>query len=383
MLAQPSDTISLEGRVVNGTSGGEIPVNLPVTLHVVDGDAGSVATFQDTADEPGRFVFADVPVQDSASYVLVADYAGMRYNELLEPAQLNRPAELTVYEVTRDIAVINVERQAMLITDINEADREIHVLEVLSINNTSDTTLLPELTNITNPAAINFLRFSLPTGAGELDVQSNLAGGDIIPIGTGFAITAPVLPGAHQIAYTYKFPYAGDSVTFNQRLIQGALLYQILAPTALAQIQITPLEVRPRIDLEGTTYLVWEARDVPPRQGITLQFANLPQPGLTARIGQAALSAELWLTAIPVLLAASLGVLLLYAWFRGQREVAVGDAATADSERRQTLVQTIAVLDESFARGEIPEKEYRANREALLRQLRRRASSADTGEPAQ
>ena len=36
----------------------------------------------------------------------------------------------------------------------------------------------------------SFLRFSLPAAATDLDVSTNLVGGEVIPVGTGFAITA-------------------------------------------------------------------------------------------------------------------------------------------------------------------------------------------------
>lgn len=377
LAAQGPAAITLDGRAVNGTAGGSVPANMPITLHVIDGDAGRMATYDATTDDRGEFAFEGVSPQPGGSYVLVMDYADMRYNTLLEAADLTEPAELTVYEITRDISVIEVERQAMIIADVDAASREIHVLEVVRLGNTGDRTLLPELTNITNPADINFLRFSLPAGASELDVQSTLPGGDIIPMGTGFAVTAPVLPGGHQIAYTYKFPYQDDAVAFNQRLIQGAGEYQVLAPVSLAQIGVSPLEPKPRIDVDGTPYLVWEDRDIPPRRGVVLEFSQLPQPGLATRIARSAADGDLWLAVIPVALAAALTLLLLYGWLRGPRAAPAGPAPDpAAQRRRQSLVQAVALLDEGFEQGRVAEGEYRPRREELLERLRRAAGTA-------
>ena len=381
--AQGPGTISVTGQAVNGTDGGETPASLPITLHAIDQVAGSVATYNATTDAGGGFTFNSVVPLAGGSYALVMDYADMRYSELLETADLADTVQLTVYEITRDISVIRVERQAMIIADIDETDREIRALEVLSINNTSDRTLLPELTNITNPADINFLRFSLPLDAADLSVQASLPGGDIVPMGTGFAVTAPVQPGAHEITYAYKFPYEGDSVSFNQRLIQGAEQYQVLAPVALAQIQVSPLEVKPRVDIGGATYVVWEANEIPPRRGVALRISQLPQPSLLAQLGQALTGVGLWLTVIPVLLAIALGALLCWAWFRGARVVAAGPAV-ADSEqtRRQSLVQAVALLDARFERGEMAEEEYRPRRADLMAQLRRLTPATGGGEAA-
>ena len=371
LLAQGTETITVEGQAVNGTGGGAMPSTLPISLHAIDQIAGRVATYSATTDERGRFAFNDVIPLSGGSYALVMDYEGMRYSELLESGDLSDPVELMVYEVTRDISVIRVERQAMIIADINETDQEIQALEVLSLTNTGDRTLLPELANITNPADINFLRFSLPTDAAELSVQSTLPGGDIIPMGTGFAVTAPVLPGEHEVTYTYRFSYQGDSVIFNQRLIQGADQYQVLAPVALSQIQVSPLDPQPRIDVGGTSYLVWEAGQIPPGRGVALRISQLPQPGLVSQLGQYVKGVELWVAAIPVLLAVLLGALLCWAWFRGPRMAVTGPVVTESEQvRRQSLVQAVAVLDDRFERGQVMAEDYRPRREELMAQLR-------------
>lgn len=370
--AQGAETTKVQGVVVNGTEGGPIPASLPVSLHAIDPVAGRVATYNATTGREGGFAFEEVAPVTGGSYVLVMDYEGMRYSELLESEDLGDQVEFTVFDITRDIGVINVQRQAMIIADIDERNREVQVLEVLSLLNGSDRTLLPELTNITNPADINFLRFSLPAGSADLSVQSSLPGGDTIPMGTGFAVTAPVPPGDHEVTYSYRFPYQGSAVTFSQRLIQGAQQLQILAPESLSQLQVSPLEPKPRVEVGGVSYLVWEAEQIPPGRGVVLEFSQLPQPSLTDRTVTYLSGSELWLTSIPAVLALALCALLFWAWFRAPSSARPGIVVdAAEQSRRQSLVQAVAVLDERFEGGQMPEEEYRSRRQELMQQLRR------------
>ena len=385
-------TINIQGKTVNGTAGGLVPANLPLTLHAIDPTAGRVATAETVTDAQGNFRFAAVTAPAGGSYVLVMDYAGMRYNSLLSPADLAGPATMTVYETTRDLGVIRIDRHTMVLAGIEQNTREIAALELLNLTNRSDRTLLPELTNITNPNEINFLRFSLPPAAANLDVQSNLPGGEIITIGNGFALTAPVLPGRHQINYTYTFPYADNAVAFNQRLLQGAAVYQVLVPERLPAIQIAPLQSRPPLDIDGTAYRVWETRDLPPRQGVMLAISNLPQPGPLTRLAQTAANPGLWQTAIPIMLAVALAAALLYGGWRGARPAAAKAAAIIPPSaganplpptRRQDLTLAIAALDETFEQGQLDAAEYQSRRAELLSQLRQAAAAAAAKEPAE
>ena len=373
------ESVSVQGIAVNGTAGGAVPTDLPIMLHAIDPAAGRVATQETTTDAAGRFAFAAVAAPPGGSFVLVMDYAGMRYNSLLELADLSAPVEFTVYETTRDIGVIRIERQTMVLAGIDETAREIAALELLNVVNTSDRTLLPELTNITNPNEINFLRFSLPQDAANLEVQSNLPGGDIITIGNGFALTAPVPPGRHQVNYSYTFPYAGAEVAFNQRLIQGAAVYQVLAPERLAGIGVSPLPPQPSLDIDGTGYLVWEQRDIAPRQGVALELSNLPQPGFITGLTQTVADAGLWQRTIPIMVGIALLAVLVYAGLRGARPTAVAATAAAGNAavdavpaaaQRPELVQSIALLDEQFEQGQVAAAEYQARRAELLTQLR-------------
>jgi hypothetical protein len=153
-----------------------------------------------------------------------------------------------------------------------------------------------------------------------LDVQSDLPAGQIVSIGTGFAITAPILPGEHSLSFSYRFPYRGDGVSYRQSFVQGARLYQVLVPEALRQVEVvapintelSALQPTPPVDLNGALYRVWEVRDSPPGQGLALELRNLPRPSLLDRIEKSVSDGSFWKVSIPGFLGAALAVLLLY-----------------------------------------------------------------------
>ena len=142
----------------------------------------------------------------------------------------------------------------------------------------------------------------LPPQAKGLDVQSDLLGGEIIPTGSGFALTAPVPPGDHNISFTFSFPYQGDAIAYRQSLLQGAEVYQVLVPDRLSQIQVGSLESMPPLEVGEVSYRVWEGGGFAPGQGVEVRLTNLPEPSLLVRLGKSVTRGTFWRVAIPVML---------------------------------------------------------------------------------
>jgi hypothetical protein len=379
-LANAQEPVVLRGQVENGTSGAKVRPGLPVVLHVFTQEGNGISTLETTTDDAGRFQFENVSTAEGVVYAVTMDYAGMRYNTLVGPADLDAPVKLTVYESTQDISVVEVEHQALVITGVNEREQQIEAAEFINLVNRSDRTLVPDLTNV-RPGQFSFLRFSLPPQATGLDIQSDLLGGETIPVGTGFAITAPVAPGEHNISFSFRFPYEGNAFAYQQNLPQGAGIYQILIPERLGQIQVSGMEPLPPLDVDGTSYRVWQAQDFAPGEGLEVELTNLPQPGLLTRLVKSVTQGAFWHITIPVALGAALALVLLYAGFKAPTGVAtpaVADGQTQYNEgssRREALVRAIAALDEKFQQGQILESDHQAQRQQL------KARILETSEP--
>ena len=378
------DLITVQGQVVNGTQGATVAPGLPVFLHAFEEGTGSVSSLETTTDDSGGFIFEDVAATGDLGYAVTTEYAGMRYSTLIGPEDLAGTVELLVYETTRDVSVIEVEHQAFIITSVDEREQQIQAAEFVSLTNVSDRTLLPDLSNV-GPGQFSFLRFSLPPGVSDFDIQSDLVGGEVIPVGTGFALTSPVTPGEHNLSFSFKFPYQGGTFSYQQNLPQGAKLYQVLIPQRLSGIQVSQLKPVSPLDVEGSVYQVWEGQDFTTGQGLTVELVNLPQPGRLARSLDLITGESFWHIAIPTALGMALALVLLYALVRSPRaaDIAVPVVRTPHAnggpDPRQALIRAIAALDEEFQQGQVPEAEYQSRRARLKEQIS--ASSTSGHEP--
>ena len=367
------ETFTIRGTVFNGTAGAELPSEVPVLLLVSDEADGLVFTGQALTEPDGRFQFADVPRTDRGIYALSVAYEGVFYDNSLSFQEVLDEVRLTVYETTQDASVVRVTRQVLVIASIDKKDREISAIEFVQLNNNSDRTLLPDLTK---PGQLSFLRFALPLRADELNVRSNLPGGDVVSIGTGFALTSAVSPGDHSLEFSFRFPYTGDGVSYRQSLPQGADVYQVLVPQRLAQVEVRPLKPIQSIGIETSEFRVWEARGFELGQGTVLELSNLPQPGLASRLQKSITDGTFWKAAIPGAVGVILALLLLFGAFKAPRRASsAGGTSSDDLDRdlaqREALVREVASLDEEFQRGNLTEADYHHQREALITRIRR------------
>ncbi len=368
---QAQEPTTIRGRVIAGTGDAALPPDIPVLLLVASPEGELAATRQVAADEEGGFEFDQVPRWEGGVYTLSVDYAGVFYSTSLSLQDLSDEVRLTVYEPTQDASVVKVARQLLVIADVDAKNREVSALEFVLLDNISDRTLLPDLAN---PERLNFLRFALPPQAEGLDVRSDLPDGDIISIGTGFALTSAVTPGEHSLDFTFRFPYRGDRVAYRQSLPQGAEVYQVLVPQRLPGVTVSPLQTVSEVSIDSSLYRVWEGRDFGRGQGITLELSNLPEPSLGARLEKSVTDGTFWKIAIPSALGAALAFLLLFGVLKAPKRQpgtsgSVSGGVTKEPANRDAIVREIAELDERFQQGGVEEDIYHRQRVGLVSRI--------------
>ena len=373
-LASPSaqETISIRGKVVNGTAGFSVPDGLVVLMLITGPDGTLAGTGQTVAAPDGSFAFDDAQRVARGAYTLSVDYGGVFYGLTLAPGELAGEHVITVYEPTEDAGIIVVDRHVMVVTGFDVTQRMATVTEFVRFANPTDRTLKPNL-ETARPGMFSFMRFALPPDAANVTVQSNLQGGEIISVGSGFALTAPVPPGEHSVDFAYTFPYQGGEVAYRNSLPQGASIFQILVPDRWEGIEISGLDSRPPVGIQEGVYRAWEGRGIPAGPGVELRIDGLPQPGVLASVGATLSDSSFWLTAIPSAMGAFLLALLALGLARRYRPVVATDSTLSFSEsdmglspQRSVIVSALAALDNRYHHGELEEADYLAHRSELV-----------------
>lgn len=376
LLAQENTEIF--GQVVNGTEGAALPDDLNMLMLITGPDGALSGTGQTTPDPQGRFVFEDVQVKDGDTYTISVDHLGVFYGASLDSSSLSEDLQVTIFETTRDASIIQLERQVMVIVAVDKSE-QLSVIEFVRINNPTDRTLMPDLTNLEQ---ISFLRFALPPDPAALTVQSDLPGGDIVSIGTGFALTSPVTPGGHSIDFSYTFPFNDETLSYRQSLPQGAEIFQVLVPATLTDINLPSLEGIDPVTIQGISYRAYEARDIPPGLGLQLEIAGLPLPGVWTRFSNSVTGGKFWQVAIPTALGSTLAAMLLWGLLKGYESVPepVGSLArmTLTPSERAALVRAVADLDQRYREGSLPDLDHRIQRRELMARLLVSAEEAGT-----
>ena len=352
----------IAGRVVNGTVDATSVAGTEVSLHVFRG--GELIDTRTTAPDPqGRFVFQGVPAQGESLYLLSTVYLDIQYSvELTEESELG-DVLLTVYESTGSLDRISVRDSSVFIMRVNARTRALSAFEIVTVANEGDRTFVPDLTE---DPPMNFLRFPMPPGTVNLEVESELAGGQLLQVDRGFALVTPVPPGEYGVAFTYLILYSGEELDLSRRFATGAGTFRLLVSDEVASVETSELEDQGLTAIGDTRYQIFSATDIEREGRIVVALTNLPQPSLWQRIKEW-FGLDSAAVVVSVVLAVSLTSLLLLGLLR--RIPMRSPEPMADMESpgldRPALTRAIAVLDDRFQRGEVDGRRYGRQRQEL------------------
>ena len=369
---EPQPARTVEGRLVNGTEGGPVPVGATVVLHEESATRHEHREFITDAD--GGFKFEGIAVEPDTVYGVSVTYGGAVYGVDLDLSVQPEPVTLTVYESVQDDSILTVPTASVLFAQVDSATRTLWALEIVSVTNDTDRTYVP------GPEPMQLLRFGLPTDAEGLTVDTRLLQPSVIQVDRGFGLFASVPPGEHEVMYAYRFPYSGTEVEFSRPFRYGADRLRVLAPRDVAGLSAGS-GVSETVAIGEQDYNVLTLADVGRGDRVSVMLRDLPT---TSFVDGARRRVEdlPWQLAAPLFLAVLLaGVVVVAVWRRGSGKPSEVDPATVrppQGEYEQLLVALVS-LERRFDAGEVDDADYDRRRAALAARLaeasRRREAS--------
>jgi hypothetical protein len=347
-LAQRHIPDRVAGVVSNGTDGVEVPEEFEISLltfkdgNIVDQETVTVGP------NDGTFEFTDLIHEEGVEYRLAWEHGGVTNQIFLvdEAAPQNLP--IVIHESTDSLENIQVIAHATIIPTVAGSDRLMGVLDLVTLRNTGDRSFVPDASN-PNFTGLNMVRFSLPEGYTDLAVDSVLPQGQLLEIGTGFAITNPVPPGDHEILYSYAINYSGSSLEFTRTFAFGAEEVRVLIPPDLGTVVAEGMVAIQTTELGETVYKEFAGTAYEPGFKMNFVIEDLPQPGLFKRMNEVIPGGNIVVFGFPVLIAVVMIGFVAYVLAGNRRRRA--NIAVSPNERIKILEQELASRDALASRA--------------------------------
>ena len=368
----PEDTFTISGQVVNGTEGGETPAEVTVFVLVIDeAEEAIVERVETVTGDDGTFALEVVEVSEPRFYrVVIDDGIYTPYVDVL-PDSAEEEITLTVYDSTTSLDEISVITYSIVIPVIDGSTGILGVLAAVNLVNSGDTVYLADLTD---PALTGFklLRFNLPEGYQELTVESDLPSGNVMEIGTGFAISNPVPPGEYNMVISYTASFDDGEFSYPFRLPFGAGSVSILIPEDNGTVSGLGLQQTEIVTIGDERYVKYEGANYERSSELGVVITGLPKPDLQSQVLDFLESVQFRIAIIMSVALAMIAIIAYVVFASRRHQVASAANATqpsGESDTRSATVAAIAELDEMHELGKIDDHEYSTRRSRLMREV--------------
>jgi mono/diheme cytochrome c family protein len=343
------------GKIANGSSGGVIPGDLPVKLHVVDA-ARNDQVFEAVAGADGSYRFENVPLRSDREYIVTTFYSNSMFvSDILtaeNPSAGELALPLTIYESANDPAVIQVNS---LVTQVSATEDELQIVQIVSFTNTSDRVFVNN--SETGQTSVGI---PVPTGA---TYQTYMGGEYVLGAdGTKVFETLPIVPNEpHLMHVAFTMPYTGSAG------IQQAWDYPVAGRVEvlvggkglqLASDALLNLGERTMGSLSYTTYGV-EALNLPVGESLAYTISGWTQTDTPATTGS---------PIAYLFIGFGLGTIGLAGALYLRERSLVKSRVVVEVDPKD-LMKQIAELDVQFKAGKLDKARYNRERGALKTQL--------------
>ncbi len=359
------EVIRITGIISNGTH-----ENTPLSGIKTDLDifylGNNLETISSITDDTATFVFEAVPAGSGYGYIISTNYQGATYKYESDYPIQDDQINLKIYDSSNDMESISISSYTIIVTGTDVRTQSIKAMGLVGINNAGVHTFIPKMDQ---PGKMDFLRFPLPEFVSDLDVQSNLRGGQILQVDLGFAITTPVPPGSHEVAYTFTSSYQNGEFLFDHAVPFGTNRFRVLIPNEMGSIKSQELQPMKPVVLGDKEYQGLESSELSPGSTLLLEFYNLPEPTLWQKTQRFINSVSIGQWGIPISMTLILAFCYIAVLFRIRMIRSQKSEYSNQYQPEESLIEQIVELEQNFLNREIGSTEYKESRKILIEKI--------------
>ena len=354
-----AEPITVSGKVTNMSQNGDPLDGLSVVLH--ENSADILGETEYKLSENNKFIFENIIYDPNKQYGVSIIFKGALYGLNLDLSLGSiSDLEIEVFEPIRSDELLKASLVSILINSVNVETKSISVLEIIKLVNNSDLTYVP------GPAPMQLLRFSLPEGAYNLMIDSSLVGAEIFQVDKGFGLSASLIPGEHDIFFSYDMPYDSKTYQISKNLRYGAEILRVVAAVDLVSLGNTSHGNFEESLIGERKYNVLEVSNIAKEEGLLVTLEDLPIPSAPQRFSTAFKSIR-WELAVPV----ALGIIVIFSagtiiWLNSKNK---SNHKFQLSNRDNPEVSLLHELDQMYADGKISEETYSHKKEMIKKIL--------------
>ncbi len=383
VLAQGDGVI--EGRVVNGSSGGEdIGAGIIVTMRALRNDA-IVDEFETRTDDGGGFRFEGLDTDPELEYWPETTYLDVPYT-LLEPLQFGADqmapdATITVHETTQEDSAISLDALHMIAESFGEVLR---VTEIHLYGNSGDRTYVGRAGDAA-PEIPTTVRIPLPDNGVGLALEQSETEPRYVEVEGAVLDTAPVRPGSETslVFFSYHLMVTGDVVPLERRFAYAVADMNALVAQPDLSLRSEQLQSLGAETFQDRQYNLYVGSGLAAGDALIIEFlpvagegaASMPSgaetTAQTVTTGQTRGNQELlrWLGFLLVAVAA-MGA-LVYPLVTTRQTVTPEGRPVGQTSASRRLVSELADLHDEYEAGRLDEEEYARRRDELVEAIKR------------
>ena len=345
-------TITISGRVQNKTENSDSSKEYIIKLFKIINNSEEIIEISNTKTNQYQFSFSNLTITDTDEYFLVTENEGLSVITELNLQQQWDNLIIEIYDKGTNLDDIKISEYSLMIPQNSLINGEVSVLVLITLENLGDKTFQTDLSK-PNLSGFDLLRFSLPEGYSNLNVDSDLPPGNIMEIPTGFALSNAIPPGIHQIIFSYSHQITNSKFSFKLKLPFGADKVRILMNVPEGIIKGEGLKQLEKIKIDQDFYTISEGTNYERNSSIELELSPFSKTK-TFRSIFTFFETNLYKIIIIIVISLMLLFLIIYSIISNIKNDKDDDL----SQERKRLILKIDQLKKSLESGIINEEEY-------------------------